>query len=53
MILNDLGFANRRLYLTPHFFRNKPTERLIGEGVAPAIPGLELIKVLSFNKFIL
>ncbi|QBQ54443.1 IS1634 family transposase [Nitrosococcus wardiae] len=33
MVLNGLGFANRRLYLTPHFFRNKPTERLIGEGV--------------------
>jgi transposase len=33
MVLNGLGFANRRLYLTPHFFRNKPTERLIEEGV--------------------
>jgi transposase len=35
MILNGLGFANRRLYLTPHFFQNKPTERLIGRGVKP------------------
>lgn len=35
MVLNGLGFANRRLYLTPHFFENKPTERLIGEGVTP------------------
>jgi transposase len=33
MILNGLGFANRRLYLTPHFFENKPTERLIAPGV--------------------
>lgn len=35
MILNGLGFANRRLYLTSRFFQNKPTERLLGEGVAP------------------
>ncbi|MDZ7705280.1 MAG: IS1634 family transposase [Trueperaceae bacterium] len=33
MILNGLGFANRRLYLTPHFFQNKPTERLIAPGI--------------------
>lgn len=33
MVLNGLGFANRRLYLTPHFFANKPTEHLLGEGV--------------------
>lgn len=33
MILNGLGFANRRLYLTPHFFQNKPTERLLGRGI--------------------
>lgn len=33
MVLNGLGFANRRLYLSPHFFRNKPTEQLIGEGI--------------------
>lgn len=35
MILNGLGFTNRRLYLTPHFFRGKPTERLLGEGIQP------------------
>jgi transposase len=35
MVLNGLGFANRALYLTPLFFRNKPTERLIGEGILP------------------
>lgn len=35
MVLNGLGFANRRLYLMPEFFENKPTERLLGEGVSP------------------
>lgn len=35
MILNGLGFANRRLYLMPEFFRNKPTERLVGAGISP------------------
>jgi transposase len=33
MVLNGLGFANRRLYLTPKFFQNKPTERLLGAGI--------------------
>ena len=33
MILNGLGFANRSLYLTERFFRDKPVERLIGEGI--------------------
>ncbi len=37
MVLNGLGFANRRLYLTPHFFANKPTEHLLGEGVKPEV----------------
>ena len=31
MILNGLGFANRTLYLMPHFFKDKPMERLFGE----------------------
>jgi transposase len=35
MVLNGLGFANRRLYLMPEFFRNKPTERLVGAGISP------------------
>lgn len=35
IVLNGLGFANRRLYLMPEFFRNKPTERLVGAGVSP------------------
>ena len=29
MILNGLGFTNRRLYLTHQFFANKPVERLL------------------------
>lgn len=33
MILNGLGFTGRALYLTPEFFRNRPVETLIGEGL--------------------
>jgi transposase len=33
MVLNGLGFAQRRLYLTPEFFTNKPVEALIGKGI--------------------
>ncbi len=33
MILNGLGFAHRALYLTPHFFRDKPVGRLLGPGI--------------------
>ena len=33
MILNGLGFTNRRLYLTAQFFANKPVEKLLGPGV--------------------
>jgi transposase len=29
MILNGLGFTNRRLYLTHQFFENRPVERLL------------------------
>jgi transposase len=32
LILNGLGFTNRRLYLTPQFFESKPVELLLGEG---------------------
>jgi transposase len=35
MVLNGLGFSNRRLYLVPQFFENKPVERLLG------VPGIE------------
>lgn len=33
MILNGLGFNQRVLYLTPHFFKDKPVEQLMGEGI--------------------
>lgn len=29
MVLNGLGFTNRRLYLTHQFFKNKPIEKLL------------------------
>ena len=35
MVLNGLGFVNQRLYLMPKFFGDKPTQRLIGEGIQP------------------
>jgi transposase len=30
MILNGLGFMNSRLYMTPHFFEDKPVQELLG-----------------------
>jgi transposase len=33
MVLNGLGFSNRRLYLFPQFFANKPVEELLGPGI--------------------
>ncbi len=33
MLLNGLGFANLAWYLTSLFFRDKPLDRLIGEGI--------------------
>ena len=30
MILNGLGFSNRRLYLVSQFFATKPVEHLLG-----------------------
>ncbi len=33
MIVNGLGFSNRRLYLVPQFFANKPVEHLLGPGI--------------------
>jgi len=33
MIVNGLGFVQRALYLTPDFFRDKPVDRLVGEGI--------------------
>jgi len=36
MIINGLGFTNRRLYLVPQFFENKPVEQLIATGLKAA-----------------
>ncbi|HEY1391662.1 MAG TPA: DUF4277 domain-containing protein [Ktedonobacterales bacterium] len=33
MILNGLGFSNRRLYLVSQFFAPKPVEHLLGLGI--------------------
>jgi hypothetical protein len=36
MILNGLGFSNRRLYLVPQFFANKPIGHLLGPSIQAA-----------------
>ncbi len=33
MILNALGFTGRALYLTPEFYRTRPVDVLLGEGI--------------------
>jgi transposase len=33
LVLNGLGFSNRRLYLVPQFFAEKPVEHLLGAGI--------------------
>ncbi len=33
MMLNGLGFVGRTLHMFPQYFRGKPIERLIGEGI--------------------
>ena len=33
MILNALGFTGRALYLTPRFYKNRPVDILVGEGL--------------------
>lgn len=30
MVINGLGFMNSRLYMTPHFFQDKPVAQLLG-----------------------
>jgi transposase len=35
MILNGLGFVERRLYLFPEFFTDISTSRLLGAGITP------------------
>jgi transposase len=34
MILNGLGFVNKRLYLVSRFFEDKPLDRLLGPGIS-------------------
>lgn len=34
LILNGLGFVERRLYLTADFFKDKPIEHLLGAGIS-------------------
>ena len=36
MLLNGLGFVHQQRYLVPSFFQHKPTERLVGPGIAAA-----------------
>jgi len=33
MILNGLGYANKQLYLTPIFFKDKPLKKLFGREI--------------------
>jgi transposase len=33
MVLNGLGFVNQSLYLSPHFFEDKPMSLLLDEGI--------------------
>jgi transposase len=33
LVLNGLGLSNRRLYLVPQFFADKPVEHLLGPGI--------------------
>jgi len=33
MVLNGLGFTQSALYLTPHFFKDKPVDRLVGRNI--------------------
>ena len=35
MVLNGLGFSNRRLYLIPQFLQNKPVDRLLAPNLKP------------------
>lgn len=55
MILNALGFNERRLYIFPKFFTNLATERLLGPGVLPEdlnddVLGRTLDKIYEANS---
>jgi len=54
MVLNGLGFANHTLYLMPHFFQDKPLERLFGAGIKAEhlnddVMGRTLDKLYSYD----
>lgn len=34
MILNGLGFTNRRIYLSPQYFKSKPVRELLGQDIS-------------------
>ncbi len=34
MLFNGLGFMNSRLYMTQHFFQDKPVAELLGEDIS-------------------
>ena len=55
MVLNALGFNERRLYIFPKFFTNLATERLLGPGVLPEdlnddVLGRTLDKIYEANS---
>lgn len=35
IILNALGFSGRAMYLHPDYYRKRPVEKLVGEGIVP------------------
>jgi len=54
MVLNGLGFVNHTLYLMPHFFQDKPLDRLFGTGIKPEhlnddVMGRTLDKLYSYD----
>jgi len=54
MILNGLCFTSQTLYLQSEFFRDKPTEKLLGKGIKPehindAVLGRSLDKFYEFG----
>ena len=55
MIINGLGFTNRRLYLTHQFFQDKPVEKLLGrdlkaEDITDHALGLALDDINRFGE---
>ncbi len=59
IIVNAMAFVSSPLYLFPHFFNDKATEHLFGEGILPEDFNddrigrvLELIRKLNIKKLI-